>query len=64
LREVTHALAQTHLIIVILVLVQSLVVKIFTLEVLVLERFAGEEVDCARNNLGRMRVSRLLRKKR
>jgi len=65
LREVTHALAEAHLlIIVILVLVQSLVVIILILKVLVFECFAGEEVDRARNNLGCTRVSRLLRKKR
>jgi len=64
LREVTHALAEAHLlIIVILVLVQALVVIILILKVLVLESFAGEEVDRARNNLSGMSVSTLSRKK-
>ena len=64
LREVAHALAEAHLlIIVILVLIQSLVVTILILKVLVLECFAGEEVDRVRNNLGCTSVSRLLRKK-
>jgi len=63
-REVTHALAQTHLLIIVLiVLVQTLVVIIFILKVLVIESFAVEEVDSARNNLGCARVIRLLRRK-
>ena len=64
LREVTHALARTHLLIVVfIVLIETLVVIIFILKFLVLERFAGKEVDCARNNLSDMSVSTLLRKK-
>ena len=64
-RNVTHALAQTHLLIfVFLILVETIIVIIFIFKVLVLERFAGGEVDCTRDNQGCAKESRPLNKKR
>jgi len=64
-RDVTHALARTHLFIVVfIVLIETLVAIILVLKVLVLECFAVEEVDRARDNLGCTKVSRPLNKKR
>jgi len=56
-----NIVARTHLLII--VLVETLVVIIFILKVLVLEIFAGEEIDRAQNDLSDMSVSTLLRKK-
>ena len=56
-----NVVARTHLLII--VLVETLVLIIFILKVLVLECFAGEEIDRARNDLSDMSMSTLLRKK-
>ena len=56
-----NVVARTYLLII--VLVETLVVMIFIFKVLVLECFAGEEVDRAWDNLSDMSVSRVLRKK-
>ena len=57
-REVTQALARTHL------LIETLVVIILILKVLVPEYFCAEEVDRAGNNLGCTKVRGPLSKKR